>query len=130
MAEVTGPGEGNVLSLANPVLHRGRHRPFLKYFALRSRPWHPGCSENPRRFEKEREMTSKNAPVIFALFGVLAVAALPASAQYRHHRYYGSDRDGEFRLRVGAFRPDGSSDYWDGIRSDFTGPSPTDFQAP
>ncbi|HSS51823.1 MAG TPA: hypothetical protein VLX28_23015, partial [Thermoanaerobaculia bacterium] len=65
-------------------------------------------------------MTSKTAPVIFALFGLLAVAALPASAQYRHHSYYGSNWDGEFRLRVGAFEPDGDSAYWDGIRRDFT----------
>jgi opacity protein-like surface antigen len=76
-------------------------------------------------------MTSKTAPVLFALFGLLAVAALPASAQYRSHSYYGSDRDsGEFRLRLGDFRPDGSSDYWDGIRHDFTNSSNSDFQAP
>lgn len=74
-------------------------------------------------------MTSKTAPALFALFGLLAVAAVPASAQYRQHSY-GSDRDGEFRLRVGAFRPDGDSEYWDGIRRDFTGSSPSDFQAP
>ena len=74
-------------------------------------------------------MTSKT-PVIFALFGLLAVAALPASAQYRHHAYYGSNWDGEFRLRVGAFEPDGDSAYWDGIRRDFTGSSTRDFQAP
>ena len=75
-------------------------------------------------------MTSKTAPVFFALLGLLAVAALPASAQYRHHRYYGSDYDGEFRLRVGAFEPDGNSDYWDGIRHDFTGSATSDFQNP
>jgi opacity protein-like surface antigen len=75
-------------------------------------------------------MTAKTASVTFALFGLLAVAALPASAQYRSHHYYGSDRDGEFRLRIGAFQPDGKSDYWDGIRHDFTGSSPSDFQAP
>ena len=75
-------------------------------------------------------MTSKTAPVIFALFGLLAVVALPASAQYRHHAYYGSNWDGEFRLRVGAFEPVGDSSYWDGIRRDFTDSSTRDFQAP
>jgi opacity protein-like surface antigen len=75
-------------------------------------------------------MTSKTTPVIFALFGLLAVVALPASAQYRSHSYYDSDRDGEFRIRLGAFEPDGSSDYWDGIRHDFTNSSTRDFQAP
>jgi opacity protein-like surface antigen len=75
-------------------------------------------------------MTSRATPVIFALFGLLAVAALPASAQYRSHSDYGSDRDGEFRLRLGAFQPDGNSQYWDGIRHDFTGSSTRDFQAP
>ena len=74
-------------------------------------------------------MTSKT-PVIFALFGLLAVAAVPASAQYRHHSYHESNWDGEFRLRVGAFEPEGDSAYWDGIRNDFTNSSKKDFQAP
>jgi len=75
-------------------------------------------------------MASRTTLVIFALFGLLAVAALPASAQYRSHSYYDSDRDGEFRLRIGAFEPDGSSGYWDNIRHEFTGSSTSDFQAP
>ncbi|MBW8876053.1 MAG: outer membrane beta-barrel protein [Acidobacteria bacterium] len=72
-------------------------------------------------------MIARTARVLFALSGLLAVTALPASAQYRHHSYYGSDRDGEFRIHVGSFRPDGKSDYWDGIRNDFTGSDPSDF---
>ncbi|HEX3552294.1 MAG TPA: outer membrane beta-barrel protein [Thermoanaerobaculia bacterium] len=72
-------------------------------------------------------MIARTARVLFALSGLLAVMALPASAQYRHHRYYGSDWDGEFRIHVGSFRPDGNSDYWDGIRNDFTNSDPSDF---
>ncbi|HEX4963409.1 MAG TPA: outer membrane beta-barrel protein [Thermoanaerobaculia bacterium] len=74
-------------------------------------------------------MIFKTARVLLALSGLLAVTALPASAQYHHGRYYGGGGDdGEFRIHVGSFRPDGSSTYWDGIRSDFTGSDPSDFE--
>ena len=87
----------------------------------------------------------KPARVMIALSGLL-VLSLPAFAQdsygqdhygqdhygqdyYGHHgRHYESyGGDGEFRFRVGDFRPDGSSDYWNGVRHDFTGASQSDF---
>jgi opacity protein-like surface antigen len=72
-------------------------------------------------------MISKKARVMIGLAGLL-VLALPASAQ-RYRRYHDNyDNDGEFRLRVGSFRPDGSSEYWNGIRSDFTNSDPSDFE--
>ncbi|MEA2600012.1 MAG: hypothetical protein QOF89_1004 [Acidobacteriota bacterium] len=75
-------------------------------------------------------MISKTTRVFLALSGLLAVTALPAAAQ--HHRYssrrYSPERDGEFRIHVGSFRPDGKSDYFSGIRQDFTGAEPNDFE--
>lgn len=61
-------------------------------------------------------MKSKKAHVIFALAGLLAMAAPAAWAQ----RGY-PERDGAFRLHLGAFQPEGDSEYWDDIEALFTG---------
>ncbi|HEY0511599.1 MAG TPA: hypothetical protein VGH73_06825 [Thermoanaerobaculia bacterium] len=74
-------------------------------------------------------MISKTARVMIVLSGLL-VLSLPAFAQPGYRRVYSDRRDGEIRLRVGEFRPDGNSSYWDGIRNDFTNSSPSDFQNP
>jgi opacity protein-like surface antigen len=71
-------------------------------------------------------MMSKQARVMIALSGLL-VLSMPAFAQRYHRHYEDYPGDGEFRIRVGDFRPDGSSDYWNGIRNDFTGASKSDF---
>jgi opacity protein-like surface antigen len=58
----------------------------------------------------------------------MLIASVPAWAQ--HHSYHerrAYERDGAFRLRVGSFRPDGDSQYWDDKRIDFTG-DPSDFE--
>ena len=49
----------------------------------------------------------------------LITAAAPAAAQPRHRR--GDPVDHAFRLRAGAFTPDGSSEYWDDKALDFSG---------
>ena len=71
-------------------------------------------------------MNSKTVRVFLALSGLLAVTALPAAAQ----RHYSSRpyREGEFRIHVGSFRPEGDSDYFRGIRRDFTNADPDDFE--
>lgn len=61
-------------------------------------------------------MTSKKARVIFALAGLLATAVPAAWAQ----RGY-PERDGAFRLHLGAFQPRGDSEYWDNVENLFTG---------
>ena len=75
-------------------------------------------------------MTSKTARAFLAFSGLLAFAALPALAQ--PHRYssrrVSPERDGEFRIRAGSFRPDGDSAYFAGIREDFTGADKSDFE--
>jgi opacity protein-like surface antigen len=73
-------------------------------------------------------MVSKKTRVLIGLAGLL-LASLPASAQYRRYSYdeYGGG-DGEFRIHLGSFRPDGSSEYWRSIRSDFTNSDPSDFE--
>lgn len=64
--------------------------------------------------------------VLIALAALL-VLAVPASAQrhgrggYGRHRDYYPEREGEFRIRLGAFQPDGDSEYWDDVRDEFTG---------
>jgi opacity protein-like surface antigen len=63
-------------------------------------------------------MRSKVLRTTFVLVGLL-VAVTPAWCQYRMHRAY--QREGEFRLRLGSFRPDGDSTYWDDKKQDFTG---------
>lgn len=75
-------------------------------------------------------MISRRTRVMIALTGLL-VLSVPAFAQHYHSwRYEDYDRDGEFRLHIGSFRPDCSSDYWNGIRHDFTGSDPSDFENP
>jgi opacity protein-like surface antigen len=66
-------------------------------------------------------MRFKKAHAIFALAGLLATTA-PAWAQrgYRRDRGY-SERDGAFRLHLGAFQPRGDSEYWEDKERDFTG---------
>jgi opacity protein-like surface antigen len=53
---------------------------------------------------------------------VLLVLAVPAFAQshgsgYRHY----PERESELRLRLGAFQPDGDSEYWRDVHDQFTG---------
>ncbi len=61
-------------------------------------------------------MTSKKTRVMIALAGLL-VLAMPAFAQ--GGRYY-PERQGAFRMRLGAFLPDGNSEYWRDKEEDFT----------
>jgi opacity protein-like surface antigen len=63
-------------------------------------------------------MTTKALRTTFALVGML-VAAVPAWCQYRTRPVY--DREGEFRVWGGAFRPEGDSQYWNDKKLDFTG---------
>jgi opacity protein-like surface antigen len=63
-------------------------------------------------------MRSKLLRTTFVLVGLL-VAVSPAWCQYRMHRAY--QREGEFRLWLGSFRPDGDSQYWRDKELDFTG---------
>ena len=72
-------------------------------------------------------MTARTARVIAALTGLLVVTALPALAQ-RGRRYRSPEREGEFRIHLGSFRPEGDSGYWDGIDRDFTNATPSDFE--
>ena len=53
-----------------------------------------------------------------------AEVAHPAFAQGR--RYY-PEREGAFRIHLGAFQPDGESEYWENKEEDFTG-SVDDFE--
>ena len=71
-------------------------------------------------------MISKRARVMIALSGLL-VLSMPAFAQRYSRRSY-SERDGEFRIHLGAFRPDGNSQYWDDVQADFTGGDPKDLE--
>lgn len=63
-------------------------------------------------------MNSKALRTTFVLVGML-VAVAPAWCQYRTRPAY--DREGEFRLRLGAFRPEGDSEYWRDKQLDFPG---------
>lgn len=69
-------------------------------------------------------MTTQKTRVIIALAGLL-VASVPALAQ--DGRYY-PQREGAFRLYVGAFQPEGESEYWEEKEQDFTG-SIDDFES-
>jgi opacity protein-like surface antigen len=69
-------------------------------------------------------MRSKALRTTFVLLGLL-VAAMPAWCQYRTRQVY--EREGEFRLRLGAFRPEGDSEYWTDKQQEFTG-DPSDFE--
>ncbi|HEX9942831.1 MAG TPA: hypothetical protein VGG03_12495 [Thermoanaerobaculia bacterium] len=76
-------------------------------------------------------MTSRKTRVIIALSGLL-VLAMPAFAQhhgrgYGHGRRYYPENDQEFRIHLGAFQPDGDSEYWRDVERDFTG-SVDDFE--
>jgi opacity protein-like surface antigen len=75
-------------------------------------------------------MNSKALRTTFILVGML-VAVTPAWCQYRPYRTHRVDdyRDGEFRIRFGAFRPEGSSQYWRDKEFDFTGTA-SDLQGP
>lgn len=63
-------------------------------------------------------MKSTALRTTFVLVGML-VAVAPAWCQYRTRPVH--EREGEFRLRLGAFRPEGDSEYWDDKKLDFTG---------
>lgn len=68
--------------------------------------------------------------VMIALGGLL-VLSMPAFAQgYGRGSYNDNYGDGEFRIHVGSFRPDGNSAYWDSIRNDFTNSETSDFENP
>lgn len=64
-------------------------------------------------------MISKQTRVVIALAGLLVVA-MPALAQRRHQRYE-PEREGAFRIHLGAFQPEGDSEYWRNKERDFTG---------
>ena len=70
-------------------------------------------------------MNPRKTRVIIALT-MLLLAALPALAQQGSPRYY-PDREGAFRIHLGAFQPQGDSEYWDNKEEDFTG-SVDDFE--
>jgi opacity protein-like surface antigen len=74
-------------------------------------------------------MISKQARVMIAMAG-LAVLSVPAFAQTYRPLYSEREGAGELRVRVGDFRPDGDSSYWNGIRHDFTNSDPSDFEGP
>src|SRR5688500_20272993 len=83
----------------------------------------PGTAVAPGSFRnvsddtgrKEMTMTSKRSHAIWMLAGLL-VASTPAWAQRGTY-----ERDGAFRLHLGAFQPEGDSEYWDDKFEDFTG---------
>ena len=70
-------------------------------------------------------MISRQTRVLIALAGLL-VMAMPALAQRRPHRYE-PEREGAFRIHLGAFQPEGDSEYWRNKERDFTG-SVDDFE--
>lgn len=73
-------------------------------------------------------MTSRQTRVFIALL-MLTVAAMPAFAQRgRGHRRYYPEREGAFRIHLGAFRPEGDSEYWRDKQDDFTGADVEDFE--
>src|SRR6185295_8002102 len=64
-------------------------------------------------------MKSRTTRVMIVLSGLL-VLAMPALAQRHGQRYY-PEREGEIRIHLGAFQPEGDSDYWRDKEQDFTG---------
>jgi opacity protein-like surface antigen len=62
-------------------------------------------------------MNSKALRMTLAFAGLL-LAVTPAWAQQRRGFY---ERDGAFRVHLGAFQPEGDSEYWDSVEEDFTG---------
>lgn len=71
-------------------------------------------------------MTFKTRRILGPVFGLL-LASVPALAG-THSRPV--DRDGEFRIRGGVFRPEGDSQYWRDIQNDFTSSDLKDFEDP
>jgi opacity protein-like surface antigen len=65
-------------------------------------------------------MRSKKVQILMALAGLL-VLSMPALAQRGHGRRYYPEREGAFRLHLGAFQPEGDSEYWRDKEADFTG---------
>ena len=63
-------------------------------------------------------MTTKRSHAIWMLAGLLVLPAATAPAWAQRGPY---ERDGAFRLHLGAFRPDGDSEYWDDKADEFTG---------
>ena len=63
-------------------------------------------------------MNSKALRMTLAFAGLLLVVTTPAWAQQRRGFY---ERDGAFRIHMGAFLPEGDSEYWDDKEHDFTG---------
>jgi opacity protein-like surface antigen len=66
---------------------------------------------------EEKKMKSKALRTTLALAGLL-LAVTPAFAQQRRGFY---ERDGAFRVSLGAFQPEGDSEYWLDKERDFTG---------
>ena len=65
--------------------------------------------------------TARTLRMTIALMGLLAAVA-PAWSQSSHRYKSGiADRDGAFRLWLGAFQPEGDSKYWQDVERDFTG---------
>ncbi len=62
-------------------------------------------------------MKSRALRMTLAFAGLL-LAVTPAWAQQRRGFY---ERDGAFRVHLGAFQPEGDSEYWDSVEEDFTG---------
>ena len=65
-------------------------------------------------------MSSRTTRVMIALAGLLILAA-PAFAQRHGRGRYYAERESAFRIHLGAFRPEGDSDYWRDKEADFTG---------
>lgn len=72
-------------------------------------------------------MISTKTRVFIALMGLLAVAAPSFAQRHGHGRRYYPEREGAFRIHLGAFQPDGESEYWREKERDFTG-SVDDFE--
>ena len=65
-------------------------------------------------------MISTKTRVFIALMGLLTVAVPSFAQRHGRGRYY-PEREGAFRIRLGAFQPDGDSEYWRDKEQDFTG---------
>lgn len=63
-------------------------------------------------------MSSKTLRMTLALAGLL-LAVTPAWAQQSRRGFY--ERDGAVRVHLGAFQPEGDSEYWADKERDFTG---------
>lgn len=65
-------------------------------------------------------MNSKTLRMTLVFTGLL-LAVTPAWAQQVQQRRGFYERDGAFRVWLGAFQPEGDSEYWEGVERDFTG---------